>query len=202
MNEVQVCVSDYLAADDLGGKEITVTISAVDDLSPADRDREKQEAASARKRGKTPRKTSKDVLLSFKGAKKQMRCNPTNQWSIALLFGTKKASEWIGKRITLRTDIDINVESGDETGCLRIATSPDAAPTNAAAYKRAWSNGNRKRGSLCKRCKDAFRAINSGARRDESEGPDGDDEPPPMPAHDPSDDVPPETPMREPGQEG
>ena len=161
MSEVLVCQSEYLAADDLSGKEITVTISAIEDLSPADRDRETQEAASARKRGKAPRKASKDVLLSFRGAKKQMRANPTNQWSIAVLLGSKKASEWIGKRVTLRTDIDTNLDVGEDGPCLRVAGSPDAAPPNAAAYKRAWDGGNRKRGALCKRCKWEFRAMTS-----------------------------------------
>ena len=159
MSEVLVCQSEYMAAEDLGGKEFTVTILRVEDLSPADRDREVQEAASARKRGKAPRKASKDVLISFKGAKKSMRCNPTNQWSIALLFGSKKVSDWIGKRVTLRTDIDTNLDVGEDGPCLRVAGSPDATQANAAAYRRAWDGGNRKRGALCKRCKWEFRAM-------------------------------------------
>jgi len=150
MSEVLVCQSDYLAADDLGGKEVTVTIAKVEALPEADR--------TARGKGG---KVSKDVVIVFAKAKKAMRANPTNQWSIAVLLGSKKASEWIGKRVTLRTDIDTNLDVGEDGPCLRVAGSPDAAPPNAAAYKRAWDGGNRKRGALCKRCKWEFRAMTS-----------------------------------------
>jgi hypothetical protein len=148
--EILVCQTDYLAADDLGGKETTVTISAVDNLSAEDRKREAQEKK---------RKPSKDVVLTFARARKQMRCNVTNQWSIAILLGSKKASDWVGKRITLTTDTDIDLDSGERTACLRIAGSPDAAQANATDYRAAWDAGDRIRGKLCKRLKRAYRLL-------------------------------------------
>jgi hypothetical protein len=146
-DEVNVCQTDYLSASDIAGQNITVTIVAVDNLSFEDRKRDEQEG---KKKGKRP---SKDVILTFAKARKQMRCNPTNQWSIAVLLGTKKAREWVGKRIVLRTDSDTDLETGGMCACIRIATSPDASEAAAAVYDRAWSNGARQRGKLCARLK-------------------------------------------------
>lgn len=146
MAEVQVCQSDYLAADDLGGKDVTVTIASVA-LPP--------ELPSGGKRGRK----SKSVLITFAKAHKKFICNTTNQWSIALLLGSKSARDWVGKRITLRADTDIDIESGQPTLCIRIGGSPDADKQNAAAYAREWRAGNRQRGALCKRVKRAFRML-------------------------------------------
>lgn len=144
MAEVQVCQSDYLAADDLGGKDVTVTIASVA-LPPE---------LPGKRKGK-----SKSVLITFQKAHKKFICNTTNQWSIALLLGSKSARDWVGKRITLRADIDIDIESGQPTLCIRIGGSPDADKQNAAAYAREWRAGNRQRGALCKRVKRAFRML-------------------------------------------
>lgn len=149
MNEIQVCQTDYLAAEDLGGKNPVVTISRVSELSKAEREA-----------GKRP---SKDVIIHFQGKQKGMRTNVTNQWAIAFLLGSKKASDWIGKKITLTTDTDADIENGGETLCLRIAGSPDAPAANQAAYTEIWGAGPRIRGKLVKRLKSRFRLLSAKA---------------------------------------
>lgn len=149
MSEIQVCQTDYLAAEDLAGKNVIVTISRVSELSKAEREA-----------GKRP---SKDVIIHFQGKQKGMRTNVTNQWSIAFLLGSKKASDWIGKKIVLTTDTDADIENGGETLCLRIAGSPDAPAANQAAYTEIWGAGPRIRGKLVKRLKSRFRMLSSRA---------------------------------------
>lgn len=89
--------------------------------------------------------------------RKACLCNSTNQWSIAVLTGSKSAVDWIGKTITLCVDTDI--ESGQPTRCVRVAGSPDASPHASKAYAEAWGAGDRKRGKLCKRLKRVFRML-------------------------------------------
>lgn len=149
MSAVEVCQSDYLAADDLGGKTPTVTIAAVR-LAPEMPGKRKGE------------RKSKSVLVEFQNARKGWICNTTNQWSLAVLLGSKSAADWTGKRVTLTADTDIDIESGQPTLCVRVAGSPDAAPANAETYAREWSAGNRQRGALCKRLKRAFRMVAGG----------------------------------------
>ena len=184
-NAVEVCQSDYIAADDLGGKVRTLTISSVQ-LAP--------EMPGKKLNGKK----SKSVLITFEKARKGWIVNTTNQWSIALLLGTKVAREWVGKRVSLHADMDIDIESGQPTACIRLQGSPDASPEHAKAYAKAW-NGKRERGALVKRVKRAWRYMALGmipSQTDELEQDDApvfEDEPP---AEQPNE------PAREPGQEG
>jgi len=120
---------------------------------------------------------SKSVLITFAKAHKKFICNTTNQWSIALLLGSKSARDWVGKRITLRADTDIDIESGQPTLCIRIGGSPDADKANAAAYAKEWRAGNRQRGALCKRVKRAFRMLLVNGAPVESSEPDMPDAP-------------------------
>ena len=146
-----VCLSDYIAADDLGGKERTVKIAHI---------AQSPELPGGRK-GKEKKKP-KSVLVTFDKARKGWICNLTNQWSMAILFGTKSAADWIGKRVTLRADVDIDTGSGQPTLCIRVASSPDAEQENARVYAREWNAGQRQRGELCRRLKRAFRMLNAG----------------------------------------
>jgi len=137
-SEVEVCVSDYLAAEDLGGKLVTVQIEAI------------------RKAPDLGRPT-KSVEIQFAKAKKKWICNVTNQWSIAVLLESKQAKDWIGKRITLCTDEDVDVSTGQPVPCVRVGGSPDASEEANKRYVLAWTSGPRKRGELAKRLKRAFR---------------------------------------------
>lgn len=142
---VEVCQSDYIAADDLGGKVRTLTIKDVR-IAP--------DMPGKPRNGKK----SKSVLIVFEKARKGWIVNTTNQWSIALLLGTKTAVEWIGKRVALHADMDIDIESKQPTACIRVQGSPDATPERAKAYATAWK-GERERGALVKRVKRELRRL-------------------------------------------
>lgn len=145
---VEVCQTDYIAADDLGGKVRTLTIKDVR-IAP--------DMPGKPRNGKK----SKSVLVVFEKARKGWIVNTTNQWSIALLLGTKTAVEWVGKRISLHADMDIDIESGQPTACIRVQGSPDATPERAKAYATAWK-GKRERGALVKRVKREIRRLSLG----------------------------------------
>lgn len=102
---------EYLFAFDLDGRDVTVTISKVE---PG-------------KVGHGNRATKKPIL-SFKGKRKKLAVNATNVKTIASLVGSFKASDWIGKTITL---YPTTTSFGGETvDCIRVrnrAGSPDAA---------------------------------------------------------------------------
>lgn len=146
MSEVQVCQTDYLAAEDLGGRQVTVTVERIAELPREEKER-------------TKGKVSKDVVIHFTGKAKGMRANVTNQWAMAFLTGSKRASDWVGKKFTLTTDMDTDLENGGQTLCLRVAGSPDAAPERATAYQQIWNAGPRQRGGLVKRIKSRFRLM-------------------------------------------
>ena len=78
--------SRYLSADDLRGRDVTVTIAAI-----APRDELKRTDGS---------KDYKPVV-TLSGAKKQWVLNVTNANVIAKLYGTRDARQWIGKAITI-----------------------------------------------------------------------------------------------------
>lgn len=76
---------DFLDATDIPAAGITLPIAAI---VPPNTERDKT--------GKNIDKS----ILAFKGAKKRLILNKTNLKIIALMYG-KKASEWIGKDVTL-----------------------------------------------------------------------------------------------------
>lgn len=92
----------FIKAGDLAGRDVTVTISAIDleDLP--------QEKGGDRAKG----------IISFAKTKKKLVLNRTNGECIKAMFG-RDTGEWIGKRITLYP-ADFN---GDL--CIRIKGSPD-----------------------------------------------------------------------------
>lgn len=75
----------YLTAEDLKGKDVTVTICKVviEDLPV-----------------KGSKQKKRSCVIGFEKAKKELVVNVTNADSIAALHG-KKAEDWIGKPITL-----------------------------------------------------------------------------------------------------
>jgi hypothetical protein len=97
----------FLKAADLKGRQVTVTISAVD-LEELEGDG-----------GKTTK-----GIISFQGKEKMIALNRTNGVCLKAMFG-KKVQEWIGKRITLfPTEVQFGREMED---AIRIFGSPDIA---------------------------------------------------------------------------
>ena len=114
--------SDYLRECDLQGAEVTVRIEGVsiEDLQMAD--------------------GSKDPapVLTLAKTKKRLVCGcKTNGRGIAVLLG-RAPKDWIGKRITIRPEVD--PISG--MPCIRVCGSPDAAPTRL----KAWQDAKRCKG--------------------------------------------------------
>lgn len=212
MNQpVTVCASDYLAADDIpAGKQVGITIEGIEAVP---------EMPGRKKKGT---RKNKEVLITRGRAKKALIANPTNQWAIALLLGTKDWREWIGKRILLQTDVDVDIETQERVRCIRVAGSTDATAERQAEYLRCWKAGRRERGELCRRLKRAYRMLSAPVAVEEEsrdvppELPDdSDSEPPPeaekdfgdfevssepLPTEDAGSSEP--KPMREPGEEG
>lgn len=145
MSDVLTCQSEYLAADDLRGRMVTVQIAQVG-LPP-------------KMPGSGGGKPSKSVKVLFAKGSKAWICNPTNQWAMAVLFGDKAPKTWLGKRVVLIPDLDWSMEAKAECMSVRIIGSPDATPERNAAYKRAWNEGDRKNGALCRRLKRIYRLM-------------------------------------------
>lgn len=82
-----VFASNYLKADDLHGREPTVTIKSVE----AKEFKGNNGAAQMK------------LVVGFHGTKKQLVANVTNSQRIAYLHG-KDYSTWVGKKITLFVD--------------------------------------------------------------------------------------------------
>ena len=130
-NGVLLFPSEFLAAEDLHGRDVTVTIQSL-----------KKEPLRVRG-GATKAK----LIIWFKGAQKKFVANPTNQETIRDLYG-KEITKWIGKAITLYpttcpfgpktvncTRIRDKAPSGNGTGRAPapVEPPPQAAPSNDAA---------------------------------------------------------------------
>ena len=104
--------SDYLAAVEFGGKDVTLTINGV-----TVEELKMRGGASDRK-----------PVISFAETKKKLVCNKTNADSIAQLYGTE-AKGWAGKRITL---YPTKTQCGRDTvDCIRIRETVPASPVAA-----------------------------------------------------------------------
>jgi hypothetical protein len=92
----------FLKAGDFGGKDVVVTISAIEleDLP--------QDKGGDRTRG----------IISFQGKKKKLVLNRTNGECVKAMFG-RDTGEWVGKRLTLYAAM----WNGDP--CIRVRGSPD-----------------------------------------------------------------------------
>lgn len=148
MNTIAVCQSEFLAAEDLPNGKLGIVIAGIE---PAPK------PLDTGKKSKKSNRPNREVLLT-RARGKSLVLNPTNQWAIALLLGTTDWHQWIGKRISLITDIDVNVETQEPCRSIRVAGSPDATPERAEALKKAWQ-GKRERGWLCRRYKRAYRML-------------------------------------------
>ena len=101
--------SSTLKAQDLKGREVTVTINGYQAVDFDD---------------------GKKLVLNFAESERTLVCNKTNGTTIAELHGTNLDS-WIGKRITLfPTQTDFN---GRQVQCIRVKLQPAAEPAPAPA---------------------------------------------------------------------
>ena len=109
--------SDYLRECDLQGAEVTIRITGVSVESLQMADGSKEDAP---------------VLALARTRKKLVVGSKTNARGIAVLLGRSPQS-WIGKRITIRPEVD--PISG--MPCIRVCGSPDAEPDRLQAWQRA-----------------------------------------------------------------
>jgi hypothetical protein len=102
----------YVAAYELGGKDVTLTIKAV---------------GSAQVEG--PKGNKKKLIITFDGARKPFLSNATNCKVIASLYGSD-ADLWVGKAITL---YPTTTSSPDGTvDCIRIRPVAGVAVASVA----------------------------------------------------------------------
>lgn len=93
--------SEYVAAIEFGGKDVTLTIASVQ--------MEKLQMQNGRKEQKP--------TLSFNGTRKKLVLNKTNAGTIADLYGIR-AEEWVGKKVTLYpTKVNCG---GDTVDAIRV----------------------------------------------------------------------------------
>lgn len=123
---------EYLAAADLEGAELELTISSVDI-------REYQETDKNTGRQFTRRKP----VLSFHGTDKKLACNKTNALMIAEHHGTD-LDGWVGKSITLYpTRVEF---AGKMTDAIRVRPpAPKARPSGSKP--KFMQQGNAQSGS-------------------------------------------------------
>lgn len=106
--------SNFLKADDLNGKPVTLTIAAVE----------------METLGQGKDKESK-LIVQFKGTEKKLVCNKTNANTIGKLYGDD-TDDWIGQRITIKP---MEVEfQGEMKLAIRVSLTKPAplAVTSAA----------------------------------------------------------------------
>jgi hypothetical protein len=105
--------SNFLKADDLNGKPVTLTISSVEmETLGTGKDKESK------------------LIVQFKGTEKKLVCNKTNANTIGKLYGDD-TDDWIGQRITIKP---MEVEfQGEMKMAIRVSlTKPaPAAPKPA-----------------------------------------------------------------------
>ena len=98
----------YVAAYELGGKDVTLRIKTV---SSAD-----VEGAKGKK---------KKLIINFEGARKPFLANPTNCKVIAQLYGNE-AEAWVGKAITLFATTTSSPDG--VVDCIRVRPVAGVAP--------------------------------------------------------------------------
>lgn len=104
MNLDDIYQSSTIKAQDLKGREVTLTING---FQAVDFDE------------------GKKLVLSFAETQKTLVCNKTNGTTIGQLHGSNVDS-WIGKRITLfPTQTDW---AGSQVACIRVKLQPAAEP--------------------------------------------------------------------------
>jgi hypothetical protein len=106
--------SNFLKADDLQGKEVTVKIEEVT-LEELGQGNDKEEK----------------LMISFQGKSKKLVCNKTNARTIEKLHGGD-TDDWIGKRIILAPrEVEFQ---GEQVWAIRVSLrNPEAAAATAKA---------------------------------------------------------------------
>lgn len=113
MNISTAYPSNYLKADDLNGKSVTVVIQKV----------ELEEIGQGRDKERKP-------VLYFRGKDKGVVLNKTNANTITKLYGGE-TDEWVGKAITL---VPREVEfQGEMVLSIRVSLQKPGAPAGKAA---------------------------------------------------------------------
>lgn len=99
--------SNFLKAEDLGGKPVTLTIEAIDfDEIGQGRDKEKK------------------LIITFRKTDKKLICNKTNATTIGKLYG-EDTDAWVGQRITI---MPREVEyQGEMVWSIRVSLQKPAA---------------------------------------------------------------------------
>ena len=113
MNLDDIYQSSTIKAQDLKGREVTLTING---FQAVDFDE------------------GKKLVLSFAETEKTLVCNKTNGTTIGQLYGSNVDS-WIGKRITLfPTQTDW---AGSQVACIRVKLQPAASTSTSSGHTAA-----------------------------------------------------------------
>jgi hypothetical protein len=99
---------NFLRGDDLK-EDLSVTIKAVDIENIEEKDK---------------------IVVSFEELKKSLVLNVTNKDRLKKQFGTPETDKWIGKRVTLTTEITYNPQLKKDAPAVRIKQAEE--PTGAA----------------------------------------------------------------------
>lgn len=106
MKRTDAFPSNFLKSDDIGDKEVMVTISGIEmELMPGD---EKEKP-----------------VLSFKETEKKLVCNITNWDIIEKVTGKDDTDQWIGEKITLVT-MQVQKKGGGMTMGIRVSLKKPA----------------------------------------------------------------------------
>ncbi len=121
--------SKYLAAADLNGRKVTVTIKSVtqDELAF------------------TGGKKEKRIVVRFEKGDKLWLMNKTNAFSLGVLLWQSDLGQFRGKRVVLVADED--VIKGETTDCVRVCGSPDATPRGLIEFNSCWSHKDGRKGN-------------------------------------------------------
>jgi hypothetical protein len=114
MNVNQAFPSNYLKAEDLQGKNVTVTIESVE-LVDMGQGRDKEQK----------------ILIAFRGKDKGLVCNKTNARTIEKLYGPE-TDDWIGQTIIIGPrEVEF---SGEMVWAIRVSLQkPGIKPATAPA---------------------------------------------------------------------
>ena len=121
LDEIYSSGSDSLKADDLKGKDVTLTISGM-------------EVREFDEEGKYGPYKAKKIVLSFTNTDKTMVLNKTNGYSIADLLQIDDPSNWVGSKITIfptRTSFGSKM-----VDCIRVRDAKAPAGVKTPATKQ------------------------------------------------------------------